>query len=77
MRRQLSSHLFKLLLVCILLFYLLNPLFTNFVRASTEVQEDSPIVDPELTAKFDRSDSVSYMIYFEEEADLSPAYSLS
>jgi len=34
-------------------------------------------VDPELTAKFNRSDSVGYLIYFEAEADLSAAYSLS
>jgi len=45
--------------------------------AASDPQQDIPTVDPALLAQADRSDSLDYLITFEEEADLSKAYALS
>lgn len=39
--------------------------------------DDIPTVDPLLLSEAKRSDSLEYLIYFEEQADLSAAYTLS
>ncbi|MCB2210307.1 S8 family serine peptidase [bacterium] len=39
-------------------------------------EQEGPIVDPELLARFDRSAEVGYLIRFDAQADLSAAYEL-
>ncbi|MFW5714692.1 MAG: S8 family serine peptidase, partial [Brevefilum sp.] len=48
---------------------------SSIVLAENQHQ-DEPDVDPELLEQLTRSDSVDYFIYFEEKADLSPAYNM-
>jgi len=76
-RKLTVNRILTLLLVLLLVLTGLIPQTSSSVQAKDSAQEDGPTVDPELTAKFNRSDSVGYLIYFEAEADLSAAYSLS
>lgn len=66
-----------LVLISLLFLSVSLPDADDSVQAVNVSQEDAPTVDSELLSKFDRSDSVGYMIYFDEEADLSAAYSMS
>jgi subtilisin family serine protease len=63
--------------VILLVFLVSLPQIFNHVEAKNLTQEEGPVVDPELTEEFDRSGSAGYLIYFDAEADLSTAYSLS
>jgi len=74
------SPIFRFIISLAFIFLILSvsiPQISGHVGAKTVSDEDGPVVDAELMAKFDRSDSVGYMIYFDAEADLSAAYALS
>ena len=77
MRKQHIRSILIFLIVLLLVLTATIPPTAQPVQAEDASEEQGPIVDPELTAKFNRSESVGYMIYFDAEADLSAAYALS
>lgn len=49
-----------------------------FISASGEKDDDDgPVIEPELTNQLARDSSIGYMIYFEEQPDLSAAYTMN
>jgi len=77
MKKTIVRIIIIFLLVLLLALSVSIPETSDSVQAKDVSQDDGPIVDAELMAKFNRSDSVGYMIYFDAEADLSVAYTLS
>ena len=62
----------------LLILIILVTLWTNgiFQRKKDGQEGDTPTIDPVLQSKAQVSDSLDYLIYFKEEADLSEAYTL-
>ena len=64
-------------LALILLFLAIGMSGRAHATAGIEPQTDNKIqVDPQLLAQIERDGSASYLIYFEDDVDLSPAYSM-
>ena len=73
-KRKIIQRICSMLLTALLVFVLGVGSYSP--ASADRPRQEIPTVDPVLLSQSERSDSLDYLIYFEEQADLSGAYAL-